>query len=60
MTSDNTTLFAHLIPEINVTICREEMNRLPPRFAPILPRQDLPQKPVQRACRKVFFPLDLY
>ncbi|GMR48953.1 hypothetical protein PMAYCL1PPCAC_19148 [Pristionchus mayeri] len=39
---------------------KEEMNRLPPRFAPILPRQDLPQKPVQKACRKVFFPLDLY
>ncbi|GMT26044.1 hypothetical protein PFISCL1PPCAC_17341 [Pristionchus fissidentatus] len=39
---------------------REEMHRLPPRFAPILPRQDQPQRPVQRACRKVFFPLDLY
>ncbi|KAJ1363940.1 hypothetical protein KIN20_023908 [Parelaphostrongylus tenuis] len=38
----------------------EEYSKLPPRIMCILPRQDKPQNAVQRACRKVFLPLDLF
>ncbi|KJH40906.1 hypothetical protein DICVIV_13131 [Dictyocaulus viviparus] len=38
----------------------EEYSKLPPRIMCILPHQDKPQSPVQRACRKVFLPLDLF
>uniref|UniRef100_A0A0K0DIL6 RES domain-containing protein n=1 Tax=Angiostrongylus cantonensis TaxID=6313 RepID=A0A0K0DIL6_ANGCA len=38
----------------------EEYSRLPPRIMCILPRQDKPPNAVQRACRKVFLPLDLF
>lgn len=33
--------------------------RLPVRIRSLLPRHDHPQPPVQRACRKIFLPLDL-
>ncbi|KAK6059904.1 hypothetical protein COOONC_02447 [Cooperia oncophora] len=38
----------------------EEYHKLPPRIMCIMPQQDKPQSPVQRACRKVFLPLDLF
>ncbi|PIO64886.1 hypothetical protein TELCIR_13468, partial [Teladorsagia circumcincta] len=38
----------------------EEYQKLPPRIMCIMPHQDRPQSPVQRACRKVFLPLDLF
>lgn len=38
----------------------EEYSKLPPRIMCIMPHQDRPQSPVQRACRKVFLPLDLF
>uniref|UniRef100_A0A7I4YM87 C-myc promoter-binding protein n=1 Tax=Haemonchus contortus TaxID=6289 RepID=A0A7I4YM87_HAECO len=38
----------------------EEYHKLPPRIMCIMPHQDRPQSPVERACRKVFLPLDLF
>ncbi|RCN26140.1 hypothetical protein ANCCAN_28140 [Ancylostoma caninum] len=38
----------------------EEHSKLPPRIMCIMPQQDRPQSLVQRACRKVFLPLDLF
>ncbi|KAK6747295.1 hypothetical protein RB195_000479 [Necator americanus] len=38
----------------------EEHSKLPPRIMCIMPNQDRPQTLVQRVCRKVFLPLDLF
>ncbi|VDL84756.1 unnamed protein product [Nippostrongylus brasiliensis] len=38
----------------------EEYTKLPPRIMYIIPKQDQPQTAVQRACRKIFLPLDLF
>ncbi|VDK49831.1 unnamed protein product [Cylicostephanus goldi] len=38
----------------------EEHSKLPPRIMCIMPQQDRPPTLVQRACRKVFLPLDLF